>query len=77
MYAGCGQPPNAPSLPAFNIITLGVIYHAEFNYSGTNNLPKRPPKNVPIEEEGLRERKRRETHRRIAEAGMRLFLTNS
>jgi AcrR family transcriptional regulator len=39
-------------------------------------LPKRSPKNVPVEKEGLRERKRRETHRRIAEAGMRLFLTN-
>ena len=39
-------------------------------------MPKRSPQNVPIEKEGLRERKRRETHRRIAEAGMRLFMTN-
>jgi AcrR family transcriptional regulator len=39
-------------------------------------LPKPSPTNVRIEKEGLRERKRRETHRRIAEAGMRLFMTH-
>ena len=42
-------------------------------------MRKLSPKNVPIEpieKEGLRERKRRERHRRIAEAGMRLFLRN-
>ena len=33
-------------------------------------------KSTPTNEEGLRERKRRETLQRIAEAGLKLFVTN-
>jgi AcrR family transcriptional regulator len=38
-------------------------------------MPGIPPHTVPVPEEGPRERKRRQMRQRVAEAGMRLFLT--
>ena len=39
-------------------------------------VPELAMESSPPKEEGLRERKRRETLRRIAEQGLKLFLTN-
>lgn len=43
---------------------------------GPPKTPTRPSPIAPAEQEGLRERKRRETRQRIAEVAQRLFLTN-
>lgn len=41
----------------------------------SKNLPDNLGGNAAVAKDGLRERKRRETYRRIAKAGMRLFMT--